>query len=82
MLLQLVTCVLVSSIVGPVKLGSEYLALRSKVNVNIWPNTTRELGCILAFVICLHRLPVAMQDILNPALQLHGIYGYTQGVLM
>ena len=70
MLLQLVACVLVmSSIVGPVKPGSEYLALQSKVNVNIWPNAKRELGCILAFVICLHRLPVAMQDILNQVLQ-------------
>ena len=69
MLLQLVACVLVSSIVGPVKPGSEYLALRSKVNVNIWPNATRELGYILAFVICLHRLTVAMQDILNRVLQ-------------
>ena len=71
MLLQLVACVLVSSIVGPVKPGSEHLALQPEVNVNVWPKPNARIGVdsILAFVICLHRLPVAMQDILNRVLQ-------------
>ena len=32
-----------------VKLGSEYLALRLEVNINVPPNARIELGSILAF---------------------------------
>ena len=47
--------------------GSEYLALQLEVNVNARANARIELGSILAFVVRLHWLPVATQDILNQA---------------
>ena len=37
-----------------VRPGSEYLALRLEVNVNVQPNARIELGSILAFVVRLH----------------------------